>query len=79
MQSIWGTYTHGNLFRALGDLRIMLEGYPYWQGRYLTAMCQFGDTITLPLMHHPRHELHTLTTCAPFYSRRGMSGWSVTA
>ena len=47
LHSIWSAYTHGGLFRALGQLHLTAEGYPYWRGRYTTALCQFRDNIVL--------------------------------
>ena len=47
LHSIGSTYTHRGLFRALGDLRLTPEGYPYWQGQYVTALCHFHDNIVL--------------------------------
>ena len=46
VHSVWCMYTHKHLFRILGDLRVMLEGYTYWQG-HVTALCQFKDNIAL--------------------------------
>ena len=47
LHSIWSAYTHRQLFRALGQLHLTTEGFPYWRGQFTTALCQFRDNIVL--------------------------------
>ena len=63
LHSVWCTYTQRHLFRALGDLRITSEGYPHWQGEYVTALCPFRDNIILGTDAAPHAHVHLINHC----------------
>ena len=62
LHSVWCTCTQRHLFRTLGDLHATLEGYTYWQGRYVTALCQFRGYIVLGTNAPPPMSVRTLST-----------------
>ena len=48
LHCLWGVYKNRHKFRALGELRIADEGFPYWvNASGIIPLCQFQDNILI--------------------------------